>query len=95
MALRFTELQCKEVICVNDGRRLGFITDIQVEVPEGTIMAVVVPGPCRLLGMVGRRDDFVIPWRCIRRIGPDIVLVDIKAEECRVPRGKQGWLFGG
>ena len=95
MGVRFTDLQCKEVICVNDGRRLGFITDIQIDVPEGNVLAVVVPGPCRFLGIAGRHDDFVIPWKCIRRIGPDIVLVDIKAEECRVPRGKQGWHLGG
>jgi YlmC/YmxH family sporulation protein len=94
MGAKFTDLQCKEVICVNDGRRLGFITDVQISVPEGEVLAVVVPGPCRFLGVWGRHDDFVIPWRCVRRIGPDIVLVDIKPEECRVPRGKQARLFG-
>lgn len=94
MSLRFTQLQCKEVICVTDGRRLGFISDVLVEVPEGQICAIIVPGPCRLFGLLGRQEDFRIPWSCIRRIGPDIVLVDIKPEDCRVPRGRQGWLFG-
>ena len=93
MGARFTDLQCKEVICVSDGRRLGFITDVQIAVPEGQVAALVVPGPCRYLGLWGRQDDYVIPWRCVRRIGPDIVLVDIRPEECRVHRGKQGWLF--
>ena len=91
MSVKFTQLQCKEVICVSDGRRLGFITDVQVEVPEGRICAIVVPGPCRFLGMFGRHDDFVIPWNCIRRIGPDIVLVDTKPDDCRVPRPRQGF----
>ena len=93
MGARFTDLQCKEVICVSDGRRLGFISDVQIAVPEGQVAALVVPGPCRYLGLWGRQDDYVIPWRCVRRIGPDIVLVDIRPEECRVHRGKQGWLF--
>ena len=93
MAVKFTELQCKEVICVSDGRRLGFITDVRVEVPEGNIVAVIVPGPCRFFGLWGRREDFVIPWCCIRRIGPDIVLVDAKPDECRVPRRKPGLLW--
>ena len=93
MSMRFTDLQCKEVICVNDGRRLGFISDVQVEVPEGKVVAIVVPGPCRILGILGRREDYLIPWRCIRRVGPEIVLVDVKIEECRIPRGKGGWLF--
>ena len=93
MSIRFTELHCKEVICVSDGRRLGFICDVRIELPEGQITAIIVPGPCRFFGLFGRRDDYVIPWKCIKRMGPDIVLVDIKPEECRVPRPGKGLFF--
>ena len=51
MIQKFTELRCKEVICVADGRRLGFVCDVQVEIPEGCVKAIVVPGPCRILVM--------------------------------------------
>ena len=91
MGVRVTELHCKEVICVADGRRLGFVTDVEVEVPKGIVVAIVVPGPCRFLGIFGRRDDFVIPWSCIRKIGPDIILVDIKPDDCLFPRPGLGW----
>lgn len=91
MSNRFTDLHCKEVICVCDGRRLGFVSDAIIELPEGCITAIVVPGQCRLFGLAGHRDDFVIPWNCIKRIGPDIVLVDIKPDQCRVPRPRLGF----
>lgn len=93
MGMRLTQLQCKEVICVSDGRRLGFISDARIDLPEGHILAIIVPGPCRFFGLWGRKDDFVIPWHCIKRIGPDIVLVDIKPDECRAPRQKLRFLF--
>ena len=93
MAIRFTQLQCKEVICVSDGRRLGFVSDVQVELPQGNILAIVVPGPCKVLGILGRNDDYLIPWHCICRVGPDIVLVDIRPEDCRIPRSKGKWFF--
>ncbi len=86
--MKFSELHCKEVICVSDGQRLGFISDVCVELPEGRVVSITVPGPCRFFGLAGRRDDYVIPWRCICRMGPDIVLVDIDPESCRVSRGK-------
>ena len=93
MSVKLTDLQCKEVICISDGRRLGFISDVQVEVPEGRVCAVVVPGPARLFGLGGRHEDYLIPWSAIKRIGPDIVLVDTKPEECRVSRPKPGLPF--
>ena len=92
MGTRITELHCKEVICIGSGQRLGFISDVEIDTPEGQVLAIVVPGPCRFLGVLGRHEDFVIPWKCIRKIGPDIVLVDIKPNECLFPRPKLGWM---
>ena len=93
MAIKFTDLNCKEVICVSDGRRLGFVCDARVELPEGKIVAIVVPGPAKICGMLGRRDDYVRPWDCICRIGPDIILVDIKPDQHRIPRPRLGGFF--
>ena len=90
MSCRYSQLQCKEVICLGDGRRLGYISDVVVELPEGKVLAIVVPGPCRFLGLFGRREDFVIPWGCIKRVGPDIVFIEAKIEECRVPKMRKG-----
>ena len=53
MGIKFTQLQCKEVICVSDGARLGYIADIVAEGPQGVIAAIVVPGKPRLRGMAG------------------------------------------
>lgn len=94
MSVKFTDLHCKEVIAICDGRRLGYISDVRIELPEGRISAIIVPGPCHILHLFGRRDDYVIPWHCIRKVGPDIVLADIKPDECRVPRGKLGFFRG-
>ena len=91
MGVFVTELHCKEVICVATGQRIGYVTDVEIELPEGRVLAILVPGPCRFLGIWGRQDDYVIPWKCIRRIGPDIILVDVKPEECCRPRPKPLW----
>ena len=88
MSAKFTDLHCKEVICLADGQRLGFVSDVEVTVPEGRVVSLVVPGPCRYLGLLGRREDYVIPWGCICRIGPDIILVDTKPADCLFPRAK-------
>ena len=93
MGIRITDLHCKEVICIADGRRLGFVSDVEIEWPEGRVLAILVPGPCRFMGVLGRQDDFVIPWKCIKRIGPDIILVDIKPDQCRISRPRLNFPF--
>ena len=93
MAERLSEIRCKEVINVADGCRLGFAEDFEIDLQEGRLCSVIIPGPCRFFGLFGRQDDYIIPWNRICRMGPDIVLVDIKPEECRCLRGKQGLFF--
>mgnify|MGYP006317741021 CR=1 FL=1 len=47
MGMRVTDLSCKEVVCICDGARLGYVSDVGVEVPDGQVKAIVVPGKCR------------------------------------------------
>ena len=93
MSAKFTDLHCKEVICISDGRRLGLISDVIIQLPKGEISAIVVPGRSKLGGFGPPREDYVIPWCKICRIGPDIVLIDAEPENCRVNRGKPRLLF--
>ena len=73
---RFSHLRRKEVINICDGRRLGFVGDLELKVPEGEVKALIVFGPCRFFGLFGRGEEFYIPWECIQRIGDDIILID-------------------
>ena len=41
MGTRITDLHCKEVVCVSDGRRLGFVSDVEVSVPDGCVLALM------------------------------------------------------
>lgn len=92
MGMRVTDLSCKEVVCICDGARLGYVSDVEVKVPDGEVCAIVVPGKGKFFGLFGCTEDFVIPWNAIRRVGDDIILVDCKISECRCPRPKQKWL---
>ena len=92
MLVQFSELRCKEVINVADGARLGYVNDLELEQERGQVLALLVPIPGRLFGLLGSTGDYVIPWPCIRRIGGDIILVDVCLAECRRDRVRKGWL---
>ena len=90
MVNRFSELRNKEIIHVCEGARLGYLNDLCIETDTGRVTAIIVPGPCRFLGLFGRDSDYFIPWACIRRIGEDIILVEGPIPGWRVLRKKRG-----
>jgi len=79
--VKTSELRMKDLINVADGRRLGTIDDLELDLDRGVVTAVVVSGPARLFGFLGREHDLVIPWDRIRKIGEDVILVDITAPD--------------
>ena len=79
--LRISDLKTREVINMLDGRRLGYIGDLDIDLEVGRVRAIVVPGPGKLLGLFGRDNDVYIPWEKIVRIGIDVVLVDLPTVE--------------
>ena len=88
---RIADLQCKEVVNITDGCRLGYVSDVELDILTGKVVAIVVPGQCRFFGLFGRADDYVIPWQCIRRFGEDIILVEVIPDRVCKPRPKRGW----
>jgi len=74
--LKTSDLKLKEVVNVLDGKRLGGITDIEIDIESGRLTAIVVPGQGKFLGLFGRNEDIVIPWEKINKIGMDVILVE-------------------
>ena len=62
MQSRIRDLRCKEVINICDGCRLGYVDDVELRVPEGQVIAVIVYGPCRFFGLFGRGEEYYVPW---------------------------------
>ena len=76
MLVRFCQLRRKEVINLCDGCKLGYVGDLEICLPEGTVKAIIVFGPCRFFGLFGRGEEYYVPWDSIQRIGDDIILID-------------------
>jgi YlmC/YmxH family sporulation protein len=74
---RSSDFRQKEVINLSDGRRLGFVSDVELDLEEGKIDAIILPGVGKLFGILGKDNEFVIPWEKIVRIGEDVILVDL------------------
>ena len=38
--------------------RIGFVSDIELDPCKGCIEAIIVPGPCKLWGILGREQEY-------------------------------------
>ena len=71
--LTFRELCSKEVICVCDGARLGFINDVVFDAAGGCVLAFLLPDNKGFT--FSRRAKYRIERCDIERIGEDLILV--------------------
>ena len=72
------KLKNKEVINMRDGRSLGFVYDIEVNLEAGTIDGIIIPAERGLFHFfASKEDDFIIKWDNIRTIGDDVILVEV------------------
>lgn len=85
--MRFTDFRQKEVINICTCKSLGCVNDLDIDVKNGTVCAVIVPGPGKICGLFGRDNEYIIPWKCIRQIGEDIILVEVDEDRYALGKG--------
>lgn len=76
--LNAASLKDMEVIDINNGKKLGIVEDMEIDFEKGKIVSVIIPGPGKLVSFFGKDTEIVIPWECIKKVGIDIILVDMK-----------------
>lgn len=76
--VRISEFQVKDVVNVADGKRLGHIGDIEINLNTGKIEAIIINGSGKVLGFFGKEEELIIAWKNILKIGEDVILVRYK-----------------
>jgi len=51
-------------------------SDLEINDRTGEITSIILPGGS-FFGFGKRREDVVIPWKSIMKIGPEMIIVDI------------------
>ena len=77
MGTRGLDFKHKEVINITDGRRMGYVQDVTADLETGIITSIIVPGTNSKLRLFAGGNDIVIPWKNIKCIGDDLILVEI------------------
>ena len=62
MICRIDELKNKQVVCVNDGCVLGYVSDVELDTEKGTLTSIVIFGRLRFFRTFrqGRRYSYTL-----------------------------------
>jgi YlmC/YmxH family sporulation protein len=85
--VRISDLRSRDVVNILDGKKLGHIYDIELDLEVGKVVAIILPGRLRGFSIFAKREEIVIPWKKIVRIGRDVILVEVpvfqEMDECK------------
>ncbi|MCA0983558.1 YlmC/YmxH family sporulation protein [Halobacillus yeomjeoni] len=73
--MKITELQMKDVIAMETGERLGYISDLDIDTQRGRLQGLVLQLKGKAMGLFGKEEELIIPWDQIVNIGTDVILV--------------------
>ena len=74
--MKLSELQKKDIVNVNNGKRIGSIIDININL-EGLLESIVIEKTTSILSLFSSKNEILIKWEQIKKIGEDVILVDI------------------
>lgn len=74
--MRLSELQNKDVVNIIDGRKIGNIIDVNINL-EGKMEGLIVEKSKFLISIFSNKDEIEIKWNQIEKIGEDVIIVKI------------------
>ncbi|MGD6832771.1 YlmC/YmxH family sporulation protein [Bacillus haimaensis] len=80
--MRLSEMSGKEIVDVKRAERLGILghTDLEINENTGEIRSLIIPS-VKWFGLKKEGSDIRVPWQHIKKIGTDMIIIDIPDEE--------------
>ncbi len=74
--MRLSDLQNKDVVNVMDGKKVGSIIDVNINM-EGKLESFIVEKSKFFVSMFSSANEIEVRWGQIKKIGEDVILVKI------------------
>ena len=74
--MRLSDLQNKDVVNISDGKKIGNIIDININL-DGKMEELIVEKSKFLISMFSNKNEIEVKWNQIEKIGEDVILVKL------------------
>ncbi len=73
--MRLSDLQSKDIINVNDGKKIGSIIDVLIS--DDGLMKCLIVEKGKFFSKLSNHDEIEIKWEQVKKIGEDVILVSV------------------
>lgn len=73
--MRLSDLQSKDIINMNDGKKIGTIIDVSIS--DDGLMNCLIIEKGKFFSKFSNRDELEIKWNQVKKIGEDVILVSV------------------
>lgn len=74
--MRLSDLQNKDIVSVDDGKKIGSIIDVVIN-EKGVLDSLIVEKSIFLISKFTSKNEIQIKWDQIKKIGEDVILVTL------------------
>jgi len=84
--MRLNDLVGKEIVNIYDGMRMGTVgeSDMLVDQESGDIISIILPNRGNAFNFWADRQKLVIPWEAVKKVGREVIVVDLDATHMRL-----------
>ena len=75
--MKISELRVMRIVNIADGKILGKISDLVMDVNRGYVKAIIMPGDTKWPVFWSSAKEIEVPWENIIKIGHDFIIVDM------------------
>lgn len=74
--MRLSDLQSKDIVALEDGKKIGNIIDILID-DQGNMVALIIQKAKFLNNIFASQSEIEIKWKQVQKIGEDVILVNM------------------
>lgn len=74
--MRLSDLQSKDIVALEDGKKIGNIIDILID-DKGNMEALIVQKSKFMNNFFSSQNEIEIKWTQVKKIGEDVILVNL------------------
>lgn len=75
--MKISDLKAMRIVNLADGKILGKINDLVMDVTRGYVKAIIMPGDTKWPMFWTSEKEVEVAWENIKKIGRDVIIVDM------------------